>query len=391
MELTESLVKLYRGYVRDIVTMHITRSDISINRPDLPEITHNFTKYTDRVTLCLSPPRCLGSLPEKFSSIPTRVSLPGSFVCEFRDIQLVGPDAIAITADDRYVIEETVAKPVMLTDAIMKAMYNKKAPLRKETTRISHRPTASLCGIQSSKYFHWFADYLPRVRGIEKFNLKTGTYPDVIIPPDPPKWMYKSLDFVGVPRERMIEWSGERLQLETLVMPSVPRLVDQFQVFYYPRELVWISSRIKNQLNIRTSNKNRVFITRRSASTRRIINEKECIELLEKFGFEAVDLTQLSFEKQVRIFANAQYVIGPHGAGLVNMIYAEDAKILEIFGDFVTTLYYCIADGLGFDYTCIQCESTKQRGSTQGISAPGTDILINVTRLKKAVEMMISE
>jgi len=39
----------------------------------------------------------------------------------------------------------------------------------------------------------------------------------------------------------------------------------------------------------------------------------------------------MKFTQQVELFADSSLIIGHQGTGLHNMIFAEDAKIIEIF------------------------------------------------------------
>ena len=57
--------------------------------------------------------------------------------------------------------------------------------------------------------------------------------------------------------------------------------------------------------------------------TRRVENEAELLAALEPLGFEAIDPGALSPAEQVRAFAEAECIVGPHGAGLTNLAFAS--------------------------------------------------------------------
>lgn len=61
---------------------------------------------------------------------------------------------------------------------------------------------------------------------------------------------------------------------------------------------------------------------------RQLVNENDVISLLNQYEFESFEPGRLSLEDQVRLFANADVVIGPHGAGLTNIIYGSSLKVL---------------------------------------------------------------
>ena len=63
----------------------------------------------------------------------------------------------------------------------------------------------------------------------------------------------------------------------------------------------------------------------------KIINDSEIKEYLKNQGFQIIRLSKHSFKKQVSIFKSCNYVIGPHGAGLANLIFCKrKTKVLEI-------------------------------------------------------------
>jgi hypothetical protein len=63
----------------------------------------------------------------------------------------------------------------------------------------------------------------------------------------------------------------------------------------------------------------------------------------------------MPLEEQIRLFARADMIVAPHGAGLVNTIYSEEATVIELFGKYVNGCYFTMADGLGLNYACLLC------------------------------------
>ncbi len=75
----------------------------------------------------------------------------------------------------------------------------------------------------------------------------------------------------------------------------------------------------------------RIYVSRKLAVKRHLTNEDDFLGVLEKHEFQKVYLEQMSIREQVELFSSASHVIGPHGAGLTNVIFAPfDVKILEI-------------------------------------------------------------
>ena len=63
----------------------------------------------------------------------------------------------------------------------------------------------------------------------------------------------------------------------------------------------------------------------------KIINDTEIKKYLKKKGFKIIRLSEYSLKEQISIFKNCNLVVGPHGAGLANLIFCKKkTKVLEI-------------------------------------------------------------
>ncbi len=72
----------------------------------------------------------------------------------------------------------------------------------------------------------------------------------------------------------------------------------------------------------------RLYIVRRGM--RRLTNEQDLLRMLDRHGFRAVELEKLSFLDQAALFYDAEAVVGAHGAGLTNLLFANRALVVEI-------------------------------------------------------------
>lgn len=75
----------------------------------------------------------------------------------------------------------------------------------------------------------------------------------------------------------------------------------------------------------------RIFISRKDAAMRRIINEEELLDTLKKYDFQEYVLEQMTIEEQIELFYNAEVAIGSHGAGFSNIIFSDKIHIVELF------------------------------------------------------------
>jgi len=95
----------------------------------------------------------------------------------------------------------------------------------------------------------------------------------------------------------------------------------------------------------------RIYISRSGSGQRRILNEKELVHALRPYGFESYALENMAIEDQIELFHDAEFVVAPHGAGLVNLLYAQRAKVLELFaGPTIRPHYYFLSKAAGHEH-----------------------------------------
>lgn len=96
-----------------------------------------------------------------------------------------------------------------------------------------------------------------------------------------------------------------------------------------------------------------IFLNRRSTYQRTISNLPALVPVLQEYGFEIIYAEDLSYEDQVEIFKEANYVVGIHGAGITNLIHSEikQLHLLELFSaDLKQPHFYWVFNQLGLKY-----------------------------------------
>lgn len=108
----------------------------------------------------------------------------------------------------------------------------------------------------------------------------------------------------------------------------------------------------KQGMQIAPSPVRKIYITRRDAAARRIVNEHEFLPVLGRRGYHIVALSEFSLEEQISLVSHAEVIAGPHGMGMSFLFFsAVHPKIFEIFHPFRGTLEYkMLADISEFQY-----------------------------------------
>lgn len=213
-------------------------------------------------------------------------------------------------------------------------------------------------------YHHWLVECLPRLRcALESPDLAACP---VVVPADMAPFQRASLDLLGLAAERRLPFDGGDWRFDTLVFPSIGS--------FSPAELRWVRRRlVGGRSGGLASDRSvppearapaaaatakppaaptRLYISRADAGTRRLVNEAEVVAALEPLGFEVLTLTGMPLADQIRRFAQAEAIVGPHGSGLTNLLFAPSGcTVVELMpDDRVNHCFWLMANGLGLRY-----------------------------------------
>ena len=287
------------------------------------------------------------------------------FVAEVKNVSLIGTHAIGVTKEKCIILDTTVPRLNCLEQSLaatsLKHFKHFIFPsFHSQSSKITL--AFSMVNLRSQAYFHWLLECLTRLEGLEIYVQKTGQTPVIILDKNFPKWKIESLELAGYSLDNCLLWDKQQLAVEQLVISSFRRK----NGFTSPSACSWLRERVlsnldkdnsNNQLN---NNKGYIFISRTKAKSRRIVNENELLESLLPLGFIPYVLEEMSFADQVRLFSRAKIIVAPHGAGLSNMIFAQQCAIIELFGSYINKCFYHLSIGLGFSYSCLYCQPQEQ-------------------------------
>ena len=135
----------------------------------------------------------------------------------------------------------------------------------------------------------------------------------------------------------------------------------------------------------------RLFIPRVNVKLRRVVNEPEVIDVLSGLGFVTMDCAQHSIEQQARAFHGADIIVGTHGAGLANIVYAKrGTTVVEIVPegyDQGVTSYRSLADHFRLRYVPLFAQEVAPHKNGNRCNS---DVRINVRELKRTVLRLIA-
>ena len=171
-------------------------------------------------------------------------------------------------------------------------------------------------------YSHWLARNLPKLSLIDG-DATLKSLP-ILINQDLCTYQEEYLELLGIAPDRLV-----RLPTRTVV--SCRELYVPTILHGHPRmrrAIDWIRDRVPHLLVPPAAATGRIYVSRKDALQRVLLNEDEVEAALTKLGFEIVTLTGMPVRDQIALFSGARCIVGPHGAGLTNVMFAPPGAIV---------------------------------------------------------------
>ncbi len=212
----------------------------------------------------------------------------------------------------------------------------------------------------SSIYYHWLIDAIPRLHLLERSGLPY----DHLVVPMTHRFHRDALALLEIDERKVLGGPEHRhVEAGRLIVPSLPGLIGNAPA--------WACQYVRSRFLPKAApgpRRRRLFLSRAKAGTRRLTNEDELLAMLERHGFERVFPEDLPLIEQVRLFAEAEIVVGAHGSGLINLLFcAPGTAVIEIFSpNYMNVMYWALANQLGLDYAYVRGRDGGQYSAARG-------------------------
>ncbi len=184
----------------------------------------------------------------------------------------------------------------------------------------------------AQNYYHWLIEVLPRVRILQRLPDLAGLPCLLNVPVQP--FHEATLRGVGIEPRRWVVRPRKLLRVESLfyASPTVQEGQPTADVVRWLRETFLPSPPAEST--------RRLYVSRHGAR-RDVGNEDELMAILAPLGFESIRPAEMSFEKQVRAFSEAEAVVAPHGAALASIVFSKPGlRLIELFPQDYRADYY---------------------------------------------------
>lgn len=289
-----------------------------------------------------APEPLFGELPKPLE-FTSQVGLFDRRLAKLKDVAIWSNEGFLVAGNE--VLEETCWGPYNLVGHPVSNCRLQPWPQRVKGEWFS-------CGLYwSTYYYHWICDVLPRFHGVLE-NIPSSVKFIIHFPLK--EYETESLAAFGINPDRCFAHDGFRpLQPEVLYYATPVAMSGDHD----PKVMRWVRQKILAYIFPqgipRVSPGLRLYVSRSRTKIRRLVNEEALLSILEHYGFQIVQTEELSFREQVALFAKASVIVGPHGGGLTNMLWApESCSVFEVLGPEITNrrFYWSLAHALNHRY-----------------------------------------
>jgi hypothetical protein len=307
-----------------------------------------------------------------------QIQQPELFLASIPRPRIVSQSGIIIAPDDRVFEQSCVWKTHFFTRDLE---YN--------TLRRKLRPTylagsyLTLISRMEISYYHWFTECLVRLCLAESLPRLPILLQDGLL-----EWQRETLALLGVGAERVVQLTPGCYEIEQLYFPSFTghaAFTTDWSFSWADWPLAWLREKFCGRRPL-TAGK-RLYVSRQNTRHRRIVNEDSVMRVLEDEGFIIVDASRLSIAEKIELFGDAGLIVGAHGAGLTNSLFAPSgATLVEVLDPVhLVSSYYQLAGALGQCYWYLFAENQALK---TGI-APRKgfdDLTIPIDMLRRSIE-----
>lgn len=261
-----------------------------------------------------------------------------SFVATIFNGRVWGRNGAIITPDDMLLTD--VSREFGAYGGVFGKQHSVFNQFRLASPKYIDATVAVLASPGANNFHHWLYDNIARFHLVQKAGLE-NEIDYYILDYTALPFQKETLERVGIPEDKILNCHDNwqfHIKAKNLVVPSLPSrlgVINDWTVDYL-RSLIMPSVMPKPLTR-------RIYISRKKAPSRKITNEQELIDFLQKEGFTEYFAEDHSIAETAEIFNEAEFIIGIHGSGLSNLAFAgKGVKVIDIVAPKHLDPYYWV-------------------------------------------------
>lgn len=317
-------------------------------------------------------------------SITAYTTQPISLYCSCNAI-LLGSDGILLA--ENALIKDTVRHvPTWLPESAIESYSHHGEVRLKCALPITACSGSAFIGFNAGwrNYAHWIQECLPKIDFWLRYRDQINSAKLVVPAVEKGSFHEQCLEILGINTSDII-YVGNR---EALKFEST-FLTNDLDLFGVTSAVSTAAHTLVRASPSMLGRGSKIYI-HRNVPWRRLANFEKILPILERYDFAIVTFEDATVADQIAIMKEARYVIGEHGAGLINVVFSSaGARVLELFNpSSVQPAFWSVSSLCGHFY-----------GYLVGVHAPSnacqkldhnSSYTIDPNRLESAIEMMLS-
>lgn len=285
--------------------------------------------------------------------------LPENYLAELNNVTVIGGSNLILADRNRIVLNDEIHcdtdKRYCLKNPYIKLSDDDNVTVKYINRNKLIEPVGiHFCADYSHNYYHWLIECLPRLYILDQFS----DYDKMPLLHDEnlTTQQLSALNIMNTRDRPLIRFKkGHLYNIKKLIVPSMSSVIhDNYHspvaydkdVLISPTAIHYVRNHVLQTLGCTTKNGFRkLFISRKKSEHRRLLNLEEIEALMIARGFEIVFPESLTFTNQVKLFSQAQVVVGQTGAGFANLMFCpENCKALILINHHKQTNYYLFSN-----------------------------------------------
>lgn len=236
-------------------------------------------------------------------------------------------------------------------------------------------------------YYHWVCESIFRLWMVRnKLPQLTLILPE----------FYKDADFITGSLEPFnIEKifyipQGKSLLIKNVCLPQIKPVCDSYNAKQIRQVRNFYRDYVINKKKFDVPVIEKLYMSRKLASRRKVVNEDEIEAIVKKFEFTIFHPEKYCFLEQVTIFSHVKFLVCEHGSGTTNMLFMDkNTSVLELHKNRTNELnhpsflFWYMADALGINYYHQSCATVGREDYFEG------DYFIDPNLFEKNLNLMI--
>lgn len=212
-------------------------------------------------------------------------------------------------------------------------------------------------------HYHWMFQCLPSILLMRKAAIRQGFDYRIVLPPLHPRCR-ETLALTGVDANECITLDPDFYLRD---VPLMYTNVASSRFTFQPSAHVVEALDGYRTVCLERGNPElptHFYVSRRDApEKRKLENEDVLVRALETRGYKELVMSDLSLEDQLSAFAHAESIVAPHGAGLVNVMFARSsARLVEIMpANYRYAYFFRLAQLRGMRYTEVVADVAESK------------------------------